>query len=388
MTLRTRTEGSFSTGADSYRYDGTLYALSDKEYLKVGETKKTTDVVTPKFRQRVERGEIINNPFESWSVKRQHSLVGPAFKTSAHTWDYTHAYWPPPGSYLTKWGVDFAESFSEACTEARARQASPDIDGIVEAAEARQTMELFRLRTWNLVEQLRKERAYATRKGLGNLVSAGRLFSNNWLMARYGIMPFVRLMHDALVVGPRIRTRRETARGAGPIVAGSEIVETVTSSDSNYYDTWTVSRTWNVSTRAGILYEYDNFQNKWGFSLANVPAAIWEATPWSFVVDWFLNTGDFIRALTPKLGTTELASWSGFHSEVRIVATRTSYGVGTGRTLTRAPTGSTLTTIEGKVRRNHCAAPRLYVRNDAIRSIATSKRVIDAFALASQLLFR
>lgn len=391
MSLRVRTQGSLSDGLDWYFYKGTKYNLSNKEYLKVGETKRTTDVVTPKFRSRVERGEIINNYFESWRINRSQALVGPAFyQTSipANTWDYAHAYWPVPSSYISEWGVNFAESFSEACTEARARVATPDVDGLVETAEAKQTMELFRKRTWNLNEALRRERNYARKRGQGNVIAAGRLFRDNWLKYRYGIMPFVRLMHDALVVGPRIVPRRETARGSGPIVAGSEILTTTTSSDSNFSETWTVTRSWSVSTRAGILYEYDNFRNRWGFSLADVPAAIWEATPWSFVVDWFLNTGDFIRALTPKLGISELAAWSGFHSEVRLAATRTGYATGSGRTLTRAPSGACLTLIEGKVRRPNCPAPKLYVKDNALRSIATSQRVIDAFALSSQLLFR
>lgn len=391
MTLRVRTEGALSDGADWYFYKGTKYNLSNKLHLQVGETKRTTDVVTPRFRSRVERGEIINNYFESWRVQKSQSLIGPAFyqtSTPANTWDYAHSYWSVPGSYSTQWGVDFAESLWEACTEARARVATPDLDGLVEAGEARETMELFRKRTWNLADQLQRERRYATKRGYGNVVAAGRLFRDNWLKYRYGIMPFVRLMHDAIVVGPRIRTRRETARGSGPVVVGSEIISNVTSADSNVSETWTVTKTWSVSTRAGILYEYDNFRNKWGFSLADVPAAMWELTPWSFVVDWFANTGDFIRALTPKLGTSELAAWHGFHSEVRLTATRTAFSIGSGKTLTRSPSGACLTLIEGKLRRPNCPAPKLYVRNDAVRSIATSQRVIDAFALASQLLFR
>lgn len=391
MTLRVRTQGELSTGADWYYYRGTKYNLSNKLELQVGETKRTTDVVTPKFRSRVERGEIINNYFESWRVNKSQSLVGPAFYQNSNptnTWDYAHSYWGVPGVYSTKWGVDFAESLWEACTEARARVASPDVDGLVEAGEAKETMELFRRRSWDLADQLRRERAYATKRGYGNVVAAGRLFRDNWLRYRYGIMPLIRLMHDAIVVGPRIRTRRETARGSGQAVVGSEVVGTYTSSDGTFSETWLVTRSWSVSTRAGILYEYDNFRNKWGFSLSEVPAALWELTPWSFVVDWFANTGDFIRALTPKVGTSELAAWHGFHSEVRLTATRSAFSVGSGKTLTRSPSGACLTLIEGKLRRPSCPAPKLYIKNGALGSIATSQRVIDAFALTSQLLFR
>lgn len=390
MTLRYRTKGSLDDGPDWYHYNGTKFNLSNKEALRVGEYTNTTDVVTPNFRQRVERGEIINNPFESWRVNKSHSLVGPAFRTTSNTWDYAHSYWGVPGTYLTAWGVPFEEQYLEACNEARARAASPDVDGLVEMAEAGETMELFRRRTWKLNRYLTKERNYWTNRVTDKYMGTygfGRFVRDNWLKYRYGIMPLLRLMHDAIVVGPKILTRRETSRGQA-ITGGSEIVTTTSQGDANCSETWVVSRTWSVGTRAGILYEYNNFRNKWGFSLADVPAAIWEATPYSFVVDWFANTGEFIRALTPKLGTVELASWAGFHSEVRIVATRTAWSVGSGRTLTRAPSGSCLTVVEGKVRRNHCPGPKLYVRDGALRSIATSQRVLDAFALSSQLLFR
>jgi len=386
MTLRYREKGGFSSGSDAYTYNGTRYNLSDKIYLQVGEQTKTTDVVTPKFRQRVERGEIINNPFESWNVAKSSTLVGQAFTYGSNSWSYDHGYWGCPSEYWLKWGVDFEQQMLEAQTEARARVASTRTQGVVEAGEARETMELFHLKTWNLIGHLQRERAYATKRGLGNLVAAGRLFRDKWLLYRYGIGPFIGSLENVLI-GPDIRTRRETSRGAGS-VGGSEIVKTATYSDANTDETWVVSRTWSVSTRAGILYQYDSFRNKWGFSPSELPSAAWELLPWSFVVDWFANTGDFIRALTPQLGITELAAWNGFHSEVRITGTRTSSSVKSPRVMTRSPSGSCLTVIKGNVRRNNCPGPSLYVKPDALGSIATSQRIVDAFALASQLLFR
>lgn len=390
MILRTRTKGALTDGADWYHRNGTKYNLSNKLELQVGETQTTTDVVTPRYRQRVERGDIINNPFESWRISKSHSLSGPAFRnsTGSSTWDYAHSYWGVPGAYSVKWGVEFAAQLQEACTEARARIAKSSMDGIVEVGEGRETLELFRLRTWNLIRHLERERKYATRKGLGAVVAAGRLFRDNWLKYRFGILPALSLIEDA-VIGPRIRTVRETSRGAGS-VGGSEVLWNSAQADATFSETWLVTRSWSVSTRAGVLYQYMNgYPNAHGFTLADLPVSMYNLVPWTFVGEWFVNMNDFIRAYTPHVGISELASWSGFHSEVTLTATRTASSlVNTSLTLTRAPSGVCITHVEGKVRRNHCPGATLYVKPNAVRGVLSSARAVDALALASQLLFR
>jgi len=387
MTLRTRTQGGFSAGADWAVINGTTWSLGTKYALQVGESKTTTDVVTPNFRQRVERGEIINNPFSSVKVQRSHSLTGPAFKNSSTTWDYAHAYWSVPGVYQYGWGAQFEAEMAEAATEARARVASPDVDGLVEQAEAKETMELFRRRTWDLNRYLEREERYARKKGWLSRLPWHLVLADNWMKYRYGIIPLIRLMHDAIIIGPRIRPRRETARGSGS-VGGSAILATVDNADATYREKWVVSKTWSVSTRAGILYEYTHFPNKYGFTLSEIPVAMWNAATLTFVADWWWNVSDFIRALTPKTGVSELAGWSGYHSVVNVTATRVAWGtVSSSLTQTRAPSGSCLTVIEDKVRFNNCPGPTLYAHSGSGKRFITSPRVVDAFALATQRMF-
>jgi hypothetical protein len=45
-----------------------------------------------------------------------------------------------------------------------------------------------------------------------------------------------------------------------------------------------------------------------GLHLSNLPSSIWEAIPFSFVADWVINLGDWIRAVTPKAGVKILAT--------------------------------------------------------------------------------
>jgi hypothetical protein len=49
--------------------------------------------------------------------------------------------------------------------------------------------------------------------------------------------------------------------------------------------------------------------------MAQIPAAIWEIIPFSFVVDWFVNVESFIRAVTPKADVHRLAEWVTIETE-------------------------------------------------------------------------
>jgi len=386
-TLRTRERGSFTDGKDIGYRSGAVYSTSYREALKVGEYQQTTDVVTPKFRRAVEAGRIVNNPFSSIQWSRRHMYQGPVILQGGYTWEYQYSYWDPPDLY--GYVHDGGHLLSEVYTETAARVGTPDVDGVVEVGEAKETMELFRLRTWNLIDHLRKERKYATRKGHGAVVAAGRLFRDNWLKYRYGIMPLVSLMNDALVKGTRIATRRETARGAASEYFSIPAYRVVNYSNSRFDSTYTVSCNGSLSVRGGILYEYRDFYNRYGFNLYNVPAGAWNLLPYSFVIDWFTNTGEFINALTPRLNVVRLATWHGWVQETTYACTGVHvWKSPSGYTLTRAQSGMHYVKSVRKVRNPTLPGPVWRVREHALREVATSPRVVDALALASQLLFR
>lgn len=47
-----------------------------------------------------------------------------------------------------------------------------------------------------------------------------------------------------------------------------------------------------------------------GLDLRSAPATIWEVIPFSFVVDWFVNVGDWIQAIVPDPAITVIDTWS------------------------------------------------------------------------------
>lgn len=408
MTIRTRTRGSLSDGHQVYltvaqngvqtSYDQYLPAL------QVGETQTTHDRVTPNFHARKAAGEIINNPFESISERRWNSFSGGqiedtwamGYQIRHYVWDY--GYYIPP---ISGTASSFEQQKHEACTEAAARVESTAVDGLVEVAEARETMRLFHLGNLRLLRQLQKEYRFAKRKGwqfrdeVGDLkrVVAGstaltRVAANNWLMLRYGVTPAIRTMNDVLVVGSKIQTRRETSRGSA--ATGDNGIEAFPRyyGGFNSYADWTKHWSWEANVRAGILYERRNFTNRYGFSLANVPAAIWEATTLSFVVDWVLNTGDFIRALTPRTQSTRRATWYGWHLTVDEQYYTSAVFTDPRFTVHKAQTGVFARRLEYRKRLPTLLSPSLFIRENALREIATSPRIVDAFALTTQLLFK
>jgi len=395
MTFRTRSQGSFSSGEWTYRLStnsGASYSTSTytSNSVQEGEVQTTTDVVTPNFASRIARGEIINNPFRTVIERRSNDLTSHEIRNTSGTY---RAVWSKGyGMYsdLPDAFRDISNQQKEVSTEVAARVASTSVDGVTEVGEARETMRLFSLHDWNLKEHLRKEIRYAERKGykFPRAIAPTNVLLSNWLKYRYGIMPFVRLLNDTLVVGSRIRTRRETARAG--TATGSREVFTSPITYGSFHNSWFVRTCdWEASVRAGILYEYRDFGNKYGFSLSNVPAAIWELTPWSFVVDWFANTGDFIRALTPKLQVRQLATWLGYQQKLNFGYERFLGPIKpAGYSVYKPQSGTWQYQIETRRRVPMILSPSLYIRENALSEIATSQRIVDAFALTSQLFYK
>lgn len=418
MTTRTRTEGAFEESTQKYTtttFGGSVvdYTFGPYEILRTGRKKTTTDVVTPNFRTRLDRGEIINNPFRSqqeeyWSHWTGHEIrtnsgSGSTIKTRA--WDHLYAsldYWPDT------WGgklVGGEDTIKSVCTEAAANVDSDDVDGWVETGEGRQTIQLFDRRTYYILDRLNAQYRFLRKKGYSlpsdkrtqmllngstAVVAASSEMADAWLLYRYGITPAIRLANDTLVKGNAIRTRRRTAR-AGDVVS-TDWVSNHPAGGSYHPDAvWTINGTVSSSVRAGILYEYVNFSNKYGFNLDDLPEGFWNVCPWTFVVDWFVNAGSYIGAMTPKLHVKRLASWYGFHS----VMTRTlSVDLGnvlSGYSVSKDCSGGSSThqvTIKRRV--PGILSPKLVAREGAIREIlsGSTPKTADALALAFQQLKR
>lgn len=158
--------------------------------------------------------------------------------------------------------------------------------------------------------------------------------SKLWLEFRYGWSPLVYDIVDSLKAmyaddlrKELIQRERFTSRGF------SNFTGAVTSTASNAALDGTQSirkdATHEVSCRAYILYRMSSpmgiARRLNDFGAFDVPRAIWELVPWSFVIDWFIPIGDFLAAHTPKVGVEILASGLETKWNIHVSRTVTSY---------------------------------------------------------------
>lgn len=135
--------------------------------------------------------------------------------------------------------------------------------------------------------------------------------SQLWLEYRYGWSPLVYDMIDSLKAVYEADLRRsltprdlEVARGKTKIakrtsepllkVAGGLTYSGRSDGEALYEVRTYVHYRWKAPD--GVLRRLNDF------GLFDFPRALWEIVPFSFVVDWFSPIGDWLGALTPKLG--------------------------------------------------------------------------------------
>lgn len=144
-----------------------------------------------------------------------------------------------------------------------------------------------------------------------------RLFgtaSEAWLAWRYSVMTAVLDAEDAakacaevLANTPR-QVEKAMAHRVGPITAVSSStgdgplrsgnITTLYARTDYSYTTWTEARAWITAVR-----QYNPLLAvPKAFGLLNLPAAVWEMFPGSFIADWALNLGDYLEAQNALVG--------------------------------------------------------------------------------------
>lgn len=299
---------------------GCTFTTSATNGYRSGVYRCMSDYVVPGYKARSARGEIFNNPM---SRLKQTFTGSPSGYSHAHKTEvcetangsvrdsftnllgwklgpltlYTELSGPTPV-------ISDASLISAAAAMALANIKSPSVQGLVFLGELRQTIQAL-TRPLNGINQALSRRTSRKKRYAGAI-------GNQYLWFSFGILP---LMHDiegiwnALL---KVAHERETARGFATdtttivtpnilLHSGSALV------DSRYQQTYKET----VTVRAGSLYQFSGrtLADSLGFSLRDIPAAMWEMLPWSFVVDWFSNLGDLVAGMTAHIGNDILAEW-------------------------------------------------------------------------------
>lgn len=314
----------------AYRTHGGRPSRSNLDHNSLVLTQKTDDYVTPHFKKRMGKGEIIMNPFDRTKVTIEDPVYTGLFRLdrsdgsaafhcegSFPASQFMYLYELPSGSWINP---DFIAE--KAVTQAHANLAASDLQSLVMLAEAKQTYNTVysclkgakdlligaaKLRkkmlsgdTLNAATKRMIRRSGGSFKAINK---ASKKAGNAYLQYRYGLRPIYYEL-QALAKALKERPPRMTFTGRSEY---STVVEDYGDEDRYYgnYMTYVQRRqaTQVITCLAKILVEpksQSNLGNRLNpFGLDDFFQSGWELLPYSFVIDWFLNVGDVIASWEP-----------------------------------------------------------------------------------------
>lgn len=350
----------------------------------LGTLVEMNDTPTPNFYKLQKEGQIINNEMSRVETSVSGFDAGwKIFKPSTGSGaeclgNWTMQRYGPPTHLALP---DYSSLISEASTSARAMVVPPDVQGLVSLAELGKTLSMLRHPVHGLRDLIDRVGRGRRKTSANDIRKAAE---SSYLEMRYGWRPFlleIEAIAEALV---KEYSKRLTARARR--TQEDSVTSSWTGTTSNMYIEFSQTTSRTVEVRCGLLYEHTlDLGGTWGMRLSDIPAAAWELVPYSFVLDWLVNTADLINALVPKAGVRTLACWTTVRETT--ISTRASGTVTYPDplwTTQRSPNGVDKTTTKSVVRVPNVEPPSLVIKANSLRSVLSDLRGLDALALLTQ----
>lgn len=331
--MRTRINqdlSSFETFTNTWVVDGALQSSTETPFLSSRDYSCMIDSVTPDYKKRSARGEIILNPmsyevlnYSSGALEFDYSMVASGdIPCSGHMGVISaeigfEPFLPDNGGLFSDMFTEFESSRNSAIATA---WSNVDESAILVAASLGELPETVRWmasltsRFISLLRKLKKKKMrYLTEFARGEITRKQMTdkISDLWLEMRYAFRPLLFDMKQAAEAFEKEldTSLRFTARGFSDDSSSSTNQYIDNTGYANYVKS--VKTTKRYTARAGVLYQITGDANSvvtiWG--LDQPFEVVWELTPFSFIVDWFLNIGDVISAWSKNASLTVLGSW-------------------------------------------------------------------------------
>lgn len=212
---------------------------------------------------------------------------------------------------------------------ATARSNSPDADVGLMLAEGAETMHLVRnslslvLTPWR---HLHKIPSYV--KGFKRQLS---YVASKWLEYRYGVMPLlldVQSLQD-LYTQNVVRPVDEIRKSSAMKYVDKTLILDENGSYTRSAHMWKMSWNYRVHKESRVTCHVyyrvvdRNSENRIGLGFLQLPSLAWELVPYSFVVDWVFNIGDWLKAWQPRPDHIELGNSIGYKTSIISQATLT-----------------------------------------------------------------
>lgn len=398
---RTRTLGALTPSTTSWNWwtdNAIVPPVSSSTYAnRVGYTKTMSDVVTPNFRKLVADGGVVNSPMSIREVSVMGGDTGWKFSNYANPPNIARGecfgnwcisvYGAPPDPGQDSSLVNHLMNLTATSAWADVDKSAVSLPNML--GEMHQTLNMLggpvRSMTDFLWSKAWSDADWNAARGRAAKARAlAKLLSSLWLQYQYAFKPIIMDIEDILdelqhqTFSPRLTARAQQAR---------EIETSVKSTGSKggiNIDFTTHTHTRYI-VRATIMYDsIVTPEKRFGMTWRELPSTAWELTPWSFVADWFINVGDYIRAITPKLDVRYLSC---SHTIERLTTVRRSSGQAwmsqTGWVTERLPGAVDVATYRNKVRHPSLPPPSLTVETDLGQALGLN-RGVNAYMLFLQ----
>lgn len=279
------------------------------------------DTPTPGFARLSRAGVIVLNDVAITRVSREvvdgHYTWADGYCTRTGDMIGDVLYWNPAKSTMPTLTMNNVADGNTLLLRAYARANEAPIMGGEILATLNQTVSMVRNPFKSATSLLTRMSKYRASRLGKTAASAAKATADTWLEYRYGWKPII--LDTQKVIRDANKIRAKTDRFRSVARAGDKCEIKVSNNwpatSATHFMGGHYSMDGKVRCNAGVVYEManrtptDQAGAYFGATSRDILPTIWELTPFSFVVDWFVNVGDWLQVITPNPDLNVLGHW-------------------------------------------------------------------------------